>query len=688
MTLWRSLRHFVDRLIPRYRGVNDTDSLLAHRYYQFLCSIIVGFFIIFSANSFYLGLARLGVAQLLVIGIILFSIFVYRKTKSIVWAVNIIMACTAPVTFYRALVLGGMDAPMIFGWPVISTLALMTLPLTWALVWTCVHMGFSLYFFFAELAGTVFPVLGPSSVVSNVRIAMIVAVQIILFFSVYLIRRLNRDLRQQLHAESEEVINVVRALSHDLSSPMMTLTHWIRTLKKKDLCPDLPKDEVLEDLQTCRNKIDEVRNREAETAGKSGMAKSESQDPEVLLSQRLIKFTVTLLFLAFSFFGTYYMYVGVYKVGLLQWSVAVVSLFGWWSYKKFNSVAVTGNIIMTLGSLSAFFRAQMMGGITSAAFFIWPIIPVFVGALLPIRYAAFWVSVYIGIALYYDIAARMGITFPSMISAEAMNNIRIILLCAVQAIVVVTIYYLKAQNQKFRDLIETQKKTRLDLLRVLSSEVGQPLLKIQEQIKKVQDQESAAQVKRSLQACLDVVQFAKGWVQAAETEVESTVDLREIVEEVSFLQESALKQKNIQLQIDLEAARGNPLVRGQRICFAYQILNNVVSNSIKFTPDGGRITLAIQDSKDHWSLMIEDTGIGIPQSLLTHIFDSDKPTTRPGTVGEKGTGFGMPIVKMFVEKYSGSIDIQSKAIDLHPQDHGTQIRIRLPKLEVVESLAA
>lgn len=682
MNIFRRCRRLVDRWIPRYSEITDNEASLVHRYYQFLCSIIVFFFVLFAANSARLGLYKLAAAQTVVIGIIFASVWAYRRTRSIVVAVNIIMACTAPVTFYRLYMLGGMESPILFGWPVISTLALMTLPFAWAMVWTVVHMAFAFYFYFAAAAGVDFPIIGTPAVVGNVRIAMICTVQIILFFSVYLIKRLNSDLRGQLRAETDEVTNVVRALSHDLSSPMMSLGYWIRNLEKKNLCPGLDKAQAIAILDECFKKIEMIKNREAEASGKKGSHSRAMLDPEEQLSKQVIRFTIVTLASVFACFSLYYLSIGAYKIGFLQAAVSLVSLCGWFVYKKTGSTAITGNLILMMGSTSGFFRAQYMGGISSAAFFVWPIIPVFVGALMPIPYAAFWVAVYIGMALYYDICARLGVIYPAMMSSEAASQVRMLLVCVVQVIVVTTIYYLKAQNKKYRSMIEDQKRTRLELLKVLTAEIGEPLKALHKKILSLQDA-STAQVERSLQACLNVVEFTEGWVKSAESEGESTVDLREVIEEVSFLQESSLKSKGIELQVEVETGHFAPLVKAGRICLAYQILNNLVSNAIKFTPEGGKISIRVTGDQDHWDLSVVDSGIGIPDDILHKLFDPNKPTTRMGTGGEKGTGFGMPIVKMFVEKYDGIVQVKSKTVDQDPTNHGTAISVRLPKCQAV-----
>ena len=76
---------------------------------------------------------------------------------------------------------------------------------------------------------------------------------------------------------------------------------------------------------------------------------------------------------------------------------------------------------------------------------------------------------------------------------------------------------------------------------------------------------------------------------------------------------------------------------------------------------------------------ISDTGIGMDPQLVRHLFDPAHATSRPGTSGEKGTGFGMPIIKSYVERFGGTIEIESVAEPA--PGHGTRIRLRFPALQ-------
>jgi signal transduction histidine kinase len=74
-------------------------------------------------------------------------------------------------------------------------------------------------------------------------------------------------------------------------------------------------------------------------------------------------------------------------------------------------------------------------------------------------------------------------------------------------------------------------------------------------------------------------------------------------------------------------------------------------------------------------ITIKDSGIGMPDEIRHNVFKKDKQTSRIGTEGEKGTGFGMPLVKNYMEHFGGKIKVESKDIESFPDDHGTTFTI-------------
>ncbi len=84
-----------------------------------------------------------------------------------------------------------------------------------------------------------------------------------------------------------------------------------------------------------------------------------------------------------------------------------------------------------------------------------------------------------------------------------------------------------------------------------------------------------------------------------------------------------------------------------------EAVQNLVSNAIKFCKGGDRITISLDGSPS--TIYVRDTGPGIQPGLLRHLFDYDKKTSTPGTAGETGTGFGLPLVKDIVELHGGEL---------------------------------
>ena len=70
----------------------------------------------------------------------------------------------------------------------------------------------------------------------------------------------------------------------------------------------------------------------------------------------------------------------------------------------------------------------------------------------------------------------------------------------------------------------------------------------------------------------------------------------------------------------------------------------------------------------------------MPDELQKVLFEVDQPTSREGTEGEKGTGFGMSIVKSYVEMFGGTLDVYSRDKERFPDQHGTTMTLRLKRV--------
>jgi signal transduction histidine kinase len=110
---------------------------------------------------------------------------------------------------------------------------------------------------------------------------------------------------------------------------------------------------------------------------------------------------------------------------------------------------------------------------------------------------------------------------------------------------------------------------------------------------------------------------------------------------------------------------------------ANQVFGNLVSNAIKFSYPESSIAVTVSRQNGETTIRVRDHGIGIPPALLPSLFDLEANTTRTGTDGEPGTGFGLRTVKHFVDLFGGRLDITSRSEKEYPDDHGTTVEVRL-----------
>jgi len=91
------------------------------------------------------------------------------------------------------------------------------------------------------------------------------------------------------------------------------------------------------------------------------------------------------------------------------------------------------------------------------------------------------------------------------------------------------------------------------------------------------------------------------------------------------------------------------------------IIRNLVSNAMKFTPKGGKISVSAKTTGDKGvEISVKDTGIGMKPEMIDNLFRLDVKTNREGTEGEPSSGLGLLLCKEFVEKHGGKIWVESE----------------------------
>ena len=108
-----------------------------------------------------------------------------------------------------------------------------------------------------------------------------------------------------------------------------------------------------------------------------------------------------------------------------------------------------------------------------------------------------------------------------------------------------------------------------------------------------------------------------------------------------------------------------------------QVMDNLVDNAIKYTPNGGRITVRWSATADTVSFEVEDTGVGIPAADLPRVFERFYRVDKARSRAVGGTGLGLAIVKHLVQAMKGHVRVASTA------GKGTTFRVTLPRAGTV-----
>jgi PAS domain S-box-containing protein len=147
------------------------------------------------------------------------------------------------------------------------------------------------------------------------------------------------------------------------------------------------------------------------------------------------------------------------------------------------------------------------------------------------------------------------------------------------------------------------------------------------------------------------------------------IDLSQVLESVFKLYKLNAHEKN--LQLDIRVSKGSMAYGDQNMVST--IVRNLISNAIKFTRPGGRITVSSKSSRNETQFIVADTGIGIPEELTGKLFRIDEQVTRTGTANEEGTGLGLILCMEFARRNNGTLGVRSKP------GKGSTFTLRLPR---------
>lgn len=133
-------------------------------------------------------------------------------------------------------------------------------------------------------------------------------------------------------------------------------------------------------------------------------------------------------------------------------------------------------------------------------------------------------------------------------------------------------------------------------------------------------------------------------------------NIKTVIDETIALLEPGAQAKDIaihtELKEDMSVLMDQEMIR--------TVIRNLISNAIKFTLPGGKITVSVKRGVENIELVVADTGTGMKEEDLPKLFRIDTHFTNKGTANEKGTGLGLILCKEFIDKHSGNIHVESE----------------------------
>ena len=150
----------------------------------------------------------------------------------------------------------------------------------------------------------------------------------------------------------------------------------------------------------------------------------------------------------------------------------------------------------------------------------------------------------------------------------------------------------------------------------------------------------------------------------------SSLPMKSLLNEISRLVEDMVSKKKIEML--LEITEDLPNIEADELKVK-EIIYNLVSNAVKFTPEGGKIGMRAKKSDPEIEIVVWDTGVGIAPENMEKIFEGFFRVDTPYSRVTEGTGLGLPLSKKLVELHGGKLSVESEGLN-----KGTSVRFTLP----------
>jgi len=335
---------------------------------------------------------------------------------------------------------------------------------------------------------------------------------------------------------------------------------------------------------------------------------------------------------------------------------------------RYNTPSIASNIGMLAGTIQLTMIVYFTGGYQSESIGMYGIMPLISGIQTGKSGLKTWVPVALII-----IAALWGLQFNDIALTNFQNDdgqaisrllfiVAWLILCT--AIILAHLAVLEAkESQPGQQNIKIK-----NLLRVLLHDITTPMAiisgaaKLRLKTANIADHKKEfLKIAKYSRIIEEIIKSAKELYLAShdnkEIELEP-IEISDSIYRVLTLLDKGIKAKSLNLKI---GTLSTAPIEGLKSVFEFQILQNVLTNAIKFTPKMGEIEIFTYEEKSTVGIIIQDSGIGITEMEINKLFSDNFPPSKKGTEGEFGTGFGLLIMKHYLDIFKAGLKISSQA---------------------------
>ncbi len=351
--------------------------------------------------------------------------------------------------------------------------------------------------------------------------------------------------------------------------------------------------------------------------------------------------------------------------------------------KEYQKAAI---LVLIPGTIDLIYLIYVAGGISAPGTFWLAVLPLFYGAFFGKKGAVVGSLITFSTYGLYVLLHNLGFKETVVINEEDMYFERLSNLF--NYTLITALYYISytAAFERSNKKLSASKDLIDNLFRVVLHDITNPIsalkmrLELMKRKSSDQDMVNFEKMEKSLRKVTSILENLRsfkaiddGVISIPMSEIPISKAITQFVEESGDF----AAEKGVDLKVNIDLTH-SAKVYGNIETLCSQVFANIFSNAVKFSKQGDIITVKAYQDESDVIVEISDKGMGIPDKILENLFRFDKPTSRIGTTGEQGTGYGLPIMKYFLELMNANIEV-STSTDEGPK-RGTSFKMTFPSL--------